>query len=426
MKQKIIFSLFTLFFLFAVGAFIANQNVTKTTATFSRLIKLHQIEDLRHGLLKRLLIVQSDLYSVNTPLGNNLSFIIENVSNLEASASKCLTCHHTPKITAELGETNELIQEYKKALSFYITASANRSRVDRLKRDASIIGNKIIVNADNMALVAGKKIELMTVEALEKVERAKQSLLMSLSLALVFGVFVAIHLTRSLTVPIQALVGATRKIASGELGYQLPKVYTAEFGELADNLNNMSAALQKSYLSLQDEISERRQTEEALRESDERYELAARAANDGLWDWDLISNVVYFSPRWKLLLGFAVSDIDDSFEAWLSLVHPEDRPQLQTKIMAHIDGHISHFEDEHRIRHKNGSYLWMLSKGIAARDATGKAYRIAGSQTDITENKAVQDKLVYDAFHDPLTDLPNRAGAVRYCKTPVHHRVFHL
>ncbi len=157
------------------------------------------------------------------------------------------------------------------------------------------------------------------------------------------------------------------------------------------------------------DITERRQAEAALRESEARYALAARGANDGLWDWDLETGLVYYSPRWKAMLGYGEMEIGPSLEEWYKRVHPEDLLPLRADIAAHLAGYTPHFENEHRILHANGSYRWVQSRGLAVRNAAGKAYRMAGSQTDITRRKQAEERLQHDALHEPLTGLPNRA-----------------
>jgi diguanylate cyclase (GGDEF)-like protein/PAS domain S-box-containing protein len=141
-----------------------------------------------------------------------------------------------------------------------------------------------------------------------------------------------------------------------------------------------------------------KKAQEALRESEERYALAARGANDGLWDWNLLTNEVYFSPRWKAMLGFQENEIEDRLQEWLGRIHDADRDRVKEEIAAHQKGLTPHFESEHRLLHKDGGFRWMLSRGLAVHDAAGKASRMAGSQTDITERKV----------SDPLTGLPNR------------------
>jgi diguanylate cyclase (GGDEF)-like protein/PAS domain S-box-containing protein len=149
--------------------------------------------------------------------------------------------------------------------------------------------------------------------------------------------------------------------------------------------------------------------EEELRRSEERYALAAIGANDGLWDWDLKNGQIYFSERWKSMLGYTDGDIGSGSEEWLRRVHTEDINSLRARIAAHIDGRTPHFKHEHRMLHRDGSFRWMLSRGLAVRAGDGTAYRMAGSQADITERKTAEQQLLHDAFHDALTELPNRA-----------------
>jgi len=157
------------------------------------------------------------------------------------------------------------------------------------------------------------------------------------------------------------------------------------------------------------DMTERRRQELALRESEERYALAARGANDGLWDWHLFTNEVFYSTRWKAMLGYAEEEVGTSLDEWLKRVHPEDAPHLKMEIATHTAGITHHLQDEHRIMHKDGGYRWVLCRGVAVRDGAGKAYRMAGSLTDITERKLAEEQLLHDAFHDSLTNLPNRA-----------------
>ncbi len=144
---------------------------------------------------------------------------------------------------------------------------------------------------------------------------------------------------------------------------------------------------------------QRKRAEEKLRESEERYSLAIRGANDGIWDWDLNSQEVYYSPRWKAMLGYEEDQIRHSADEWLSRVHPEDIARLRSKIAAHVEGALPQLEDEHRMLTRDGSYRWMLSRGVAVRGADGKAERMAGSQTDVMDRRS----------YDGLTGLPNRA-----------------
>ncbi len=145
-----------------------------------------------------------------------------------------------------------------------------------------------------------------------------------------------------------------------------------------------------------------------LSESEERYALAAAGANDGLWDWELKSDRVFYSHRWKEMLGHDDTGIGDSPDEWFGRIHGDDVERVKAMLDAHLRGAVSHFEIEHRMRHADDDYRWMLVRGLAVRGADGTAYRIAGSQTDITDRKRAEQQAVHDALHDPLTGLANR------------------
>ncbi|HYV64209.1 MAG TPA: diguanylate cyclase, partial [Bryobacteraceae bacterium] len=193
------------------------------------------------------------------------------------------------------------------------------------------------------------------------------------------------RLQRVITGPIAYLSGVAQQVSS-DRNYALRAKKSAndEIGLLIDSFNDMLAQIQLQ--------------EESLRESEERYALAAQGANDGLWDWNPVTNEVYFSPRWKAMLGYADAEIQPGLEDWFGRIHPTDRARVKLEITARKRDAEPIFASEYRIRQKEGGYIWVLCRGIVVRDPSGRIVRMAGSQSDITQGKVV----------DPLTGLRNR------------------
>lgn len=154
---------------------------------------------------------------------------------------------------------------------------------------------------------------------------------------------------------------------------------TAEYRRLMTGFAHVIAQLQTS--------------KRALRLSEERFALAMQAANDGIWDWHFDNNTVYFSPRWKQMLGYEDHELPNVFPEWETRVHPDDLARARLAIDEHLAGRTPYFELEHRLLHKNGSYRWVLSRGIAVHDESGKPYRMVGSHADITERKQTEARL---------------------------------
>jgi diguanylate cyclase (GGDEF)-like protein/PAS domain S-box-containing protein len=173
-------------------------------------------------------------------------------------------------------------------------------------------------------------------------------------------------------------------------------------------MSEMESMVHEQTRALETEVTERRQSEAALQLIKERYALAVAGANDGIWDWDVARNTVFFSPRWKAMLGFTQDEISSDPEEWFSRIHPDDVERTRRELNTHLEGRSEQFYSEHRTRNKAGEYRWMLSRGVGVRDATGVVSRIAGSKTDITDRKVAEEKLVHAALHDGLTGLANR------------------
>ena len=193
------------------------------------------------------------------------------------------------------------------------------------------------------------------------------------------------RLQRVITGPIAYLSGVAEQVTL-QRDYSLRAEKTAddEIGLLIDSFNDMLSQIQLR--------------EESVRASEERYALAAQGANDGLWDWNPVTQELYLSSRWKEMLGYADAEIHPRLEEWFSRIHPSDRERVKSEIVGRLTCAGPIFASEYRIRRKEGGYIWVLCRGIVVRDPSGRIVRMAGSQSDITQGKVV----------DPLTGLRNR------------------
>ena len=162
---------------------------------------------------------------------------------------------------------------------------------------------------------------------------------------------------------------------------------------LEKRVDKRTRELRSAVETMERQVAEHRRTGQALRESEERFELAMQGANDGLWDWDMKTDSVYFSPRWKSMLGYEDHEIANKFEEWHERVHPDDIEQAMKDIQDNVENKTPEYVNTHRMRHKDGDYRWILARGRVIRDENGSASRMVGTHVDITDRKAAEDKL---------------------------------
>jgi PAS domain S-box-containing protein len=175
-------------------------------------------------------------------------------------------------------------------------------------------------------------------------------------------------------------------------------------GDLIENAQD-EEALHWLNATLEQRVKERTA---ALVEANERWDWVVRATNDGVWDWDLIHDTVYFSPRWRAVHGFQISDQPESMPQWSARIHPEDRPRVLKNLQDYLAGKCEKFCEEYRIRRNDGSYIWLLDRGIAIFDDEGRAIRMVGAETDITWRKEAEEVLRRQAheFHALADNVP--------------------
>jgi diguanylate cyclase (GGDEF)-like protein/PAS domain S-box-containing protein len=189
---------------------------------------------------------------------------------------------------------------------------------------------------------------------------------------------------------------------------QLSESQTRALGSLA-NAVMVSFELKRKSLELEQARLDREKAFESLTASEARCAMLLRGASDGMWEWDLETNEMRFCSRWKAMLGVQESELSSCPDEWFNRVHPDDIERVQSEIMSHLLGISTQFQSEHRVRREDGSYRWMLSRGLAVLDSNRLLYRMTGSLTDVTEQKHAEKQLLHNAFHDALTGLPNRA-----------------
>lgn len=235
-----------LFLLFLSGIAITLYIVNKTTSSLDTLLALHKVEIIRQELVINVQTVQSNLYTSGTLFGKELDVIIDNVLKLEDRVYSCTDCHHEAQVDKDLVSLQQLTEQYKEALSYFITSTADKRRIGRLQAIAADIGDMIIADSQEMALAANDTLRRRTAEAQEKVKRSKQILAFTLAVSMVIVIIIALSLINSITRPVEELLKATRKIRKGELGYTSSYGGRDEFGELMESFNDMSVSLSQN------------------------------------------------------------------------------------------------------------------------------------------------------------------------------------
>ncbi|MDJ0729585.1 MAG: ATP-binding protein [Crocosphaera sp.] len=238
----------------------------------------------------------------------------------------------------------------------------------------------------------------------------------------VLGLLLAVSISRLISDPLKRLAEVTEslpdKIWQEEQEESLPEMKINEFLQLTYNFEVMRKILKTQFQAIKEhknelenlveirteelvklnenlcqEILEKQIIEEELRERERRYDLAVSGTNDGIWDWDLRDDTVYYSPVWMKILGYQNQPLPHVLSTWFDNVHPDDLDGAIQDVQNHLQGNTEIYENVHRIRHIDGHYIWIEAKGKCILDQQGKPYRLVGTITDITEKKAAQQAL---------------------------------
>lgn len=213
-------------------------------------------------------------------------------------------------------------------------------------------------------------------------------------LAIAIGAALAWYLGTQLTTKLRKIEAAAEAVEKGDITHRADVAGEDEVSHVANAFNGMLDSLRRSQSDLES--------------SEERFTLAMQASNDGLWDWNLKTNEVYYSPRWKSMLGYKNDELENSINTWKSLVDDEGRLATLNLVEQCLAGNTNQFRIEFKMRHKQGHWVDIHSQGILIQDQEGRPHRIVGTHSDITEEKKKENIIWQQANYDDLTGLPNR------------------
>ncbi|MBE7550178.1 MAG: PAS domain-containing protein [Anaerolineales bacterium] len=213
----------------------------------------------------------------------------------------------------------------------------------------------------------------------------------ALAAAVIAGIIAAQRITR----PIIQLNASAQALTQGKWMQPVDDdAWIGEISELTYSFNKMAGQLQQMLESLTAEIAERKQTEKALRASEERLELVLKGAELGTWDWNVPTGDVVFNERWAEMLGYSLAEIEPKVSSWEKLLHPDEVAALMAALADHLEGRTPLYQTEHRLRAKSGEWKWILDTGkVFVRDEQGRPVRAVGIHQDITERKQAEEAL---------------------------------
>ncbi|HEY8036113.1 MAG TPA: PAS domain-containing protein [Methylobacter sp.] len=301
----------------------------------------------------------------------------------------------------------------------------NQRILERLRRnieDSTVIFHRIVSNTETLKTASGNRyvyeeldkrlysqlllksatvrdtVSVLKEASAQRVEQTYQYLTIIVGLfaiTLAFAtILTSIQLDRLIRKRLEPLHDGARIVADGNLGYRIQCDGTDEFAELALSINAMTESLQVSTEQLEAEINAHKSVEIALRDSEERLQMVLTGAEMATWDWHIPSGALVFNARWAEMQGYTLEELPPRIESWETHVFPDDMFQVREKLDRHFKGETPVYESEHRVRHKDGHWVWVLGRGkVIEWDDAGNPVHAVGTALDITERKQIEYKL---------------------------------
>ncbi|MDA7816714.1 PAS domain-containing protein [Sulfurimonas sp.] len=347
-------------------------NMSLIVIFFSVLLQGYRYTELESQLLKDLntradVIIERLSAELEVPLWELSEELIEHTLQSESKVEQV----HAIYVKGTIGDININIDKDD--------SGDNHHQEHHIVREKNILHNEVKIG--HVKLYLSHK--LITQRLNEELKASILLTTIEISLVILVLWFM---LNRTIIRPVETLVKSTEIIASGKYSDIKLTLNSDEIGLLGNSIQTMS-----DKISLRE--SELQESSKKLKNVTERLELAVNGTKDGLWDWDIENHKVFFSVPWKSMLGYQDSEFKNEFKSWESILHPDDIEKTKQDI---IDSHNSPntpFENIHRLRHKNGSWVWILSRGNTIFNEDGKAVRMVGFHTDITKQKELELEL---------------------------------
>ncbi|WP_114394964.1 EAL domain-containing protein [Oleisolibacter albus] len=225
--------------------------------------------------------------------------------------------------------------------------------------------------------------------------------------------FVTLIQDRDWTRVAMALMACLRRMDDSRLRDGRAEIHgkrkTGDVFAMAFGVSQMHLGDRHTAICVVQDITARKRNEQALRESEERLKLAVRATRSGVFDIDYVKGTWWWSPEFIEMLGYDAAEAQHAFKLFEGLLHPDDRDTVMGRMQRYLAGDVSDYLSLFRLRHSDGSWVWIEARGQVLRDDQGKALRFTGTMSDVSDRKRFEEQLMYVSTHDPLTGLPNRS-----------------